>query len=194
MDRFQAKTFKLNQLIGLSETSIVEHLKLYNGYVSNSNLVIKKIFEYNKDLENNSYILGELYRRFSFEYNGMRNHEYYFHALENGPSEINKEGDLYKMINKEWTSFENFLIQFKKLAMTRGIGWAILNYDKINNNLYISWVDEQHLGQLGGVYPILCLDMWEHSYVYDYLPSGKKQYIEDFFLNLNWNNIEKNLI
>jgi superoxide dismutase len=35
--------------------------------------------------------------------------------------------------------------------------------------------------------------MWEHSFVADYQPSGKKQYVEDFFENLNWNVIEKNL-
>jgi Fe-Mn family superoxide dismutase len=54
-------------------------------------------------------------------------------------------------------------------------------------------VDEQHLGQLQGCKPILALDMWEHSFVADYQPSGKKQYVEDFFENLNWSVIEKNL-
>jgi superoxide dismutase len=36
------------------------------------------------------------------------------------------------------------------------------------------------------------MDMWEHSYVADYQPSGKKNYIEDFFANLNWEVIEGN--
>ena len=36
--------------------------------------------------------------------------------------------------------------------------------------------------------------MWEHSYVTDYQPSGKKQYVEDFFANLNWQNVEKNFL
>jgi superoxide dismutase len=34
--------------------------------------------------------------------------------------------------------------------------------------------------------------MWEHSFVADYQPSGKGQYIEDFFANINWTTIEKN--
>jgi superoxide dismutase len=38
---------------------------------------------------------------------------------------------------------------------------------------------------------ILALDMWEHSYVADYQPSGKKQYVEDFFANLNWVVVEE---
>jgi Fe-Mn family superoxide dismutase len=76
--------------------------------------------------------------------------------------------------------------------MTRGIGWAVLWYDKKEDRLLNTWVDEQHLGQLQGCTPILALDMWEHSFVADYQPSGKKQYIEDFFANLNWEKIEEN--
>jgi len=76
--------------------------------------------------------------------------------------------------------------------MTRGIGWAMLYYDKSVDRLLTAWVDEQHLGQLNGLSPLLCLDMWEHAFVADYLPSGKKQYAEDFFKNLNWGVIENN--
>ena len=39
---------------------------------------------------------------------------------------------------------------------------------------------------------ILGLDMWEHSFVADYQPSGKKNYVEDFFANLNWEVVEEN--
>jgi superoxide dismutase len=34
--------------------------------------------------------------------------------------------------------------------------------------------------------------MWEHAFVFDFQPSGKKQYIESFFENLNWEVIEEN--
>jgi Fe-Mn family superoxide dismutase len=78
--------------------------------------------------------------------------------------------------------------------MTRGIGWAILYWDKESGQLIATWVDEQHLGQLQGCTPIIALDMWEHSYVADYQPSGKKQYVEDFFSNLNWSKVEKNFL
>ena len=76
--------------------------------------------------------------------------------------------------------------------MTRGIGWAVLWYDKKDDKLLASWVDEQHLAGFSGCVPILALDMWEHSYVADYQPSGKKKYVEDYFTNLNWKNIERN--
>jgi Fe-Mn family superoxide dismutase len=78
------------------------------------------------------------------------------------------------------------------MALTRGIGWAMLYYDPTTKRLIDSWVDEQHLGQLNGCKTILALDMWEHSFVADYKPSGKKNYVEDFFANLNWEIIEGN--
>ena len=85
-----------------------------------------------------------------------------------------------------------WLSMFKLMAMTRGIGWAVIYWDPKMQQLTLGWVDEQHLGHLLGLTPILMLDMWEHSYVADYMPSGKKQYIEDFFANLNWEVIEEN--
>lgn len=192
METFTLKTFQIDELKGISGKNIEEHLKLYKGYVNNSNLILNKIGEYEKDPVENVYILGELHRRFSFEFDGMRNHEYYFAHLSGGNKDINSNGEIYKAIEKEWGSFNNWITQYKSIAMTRGVGWAILYYDKQTNHLLNQWVDEHHLGQLTGLSPILCLDMWEHAYVYDYPTSEKKKYVEAFFANLNWEVVEEN--
>jgi Fe-Mn family superoxide dismutase len=193
MQTFTPKTFNLPaELKGISKKNIEEHLKLYTGYVNNANLIFDKLSELKSDPEKNAYLLAELQRRFGFEFDGMRNHEYYFESLSDGPKEMNKDGSLYKKIEKDWGNFENFLAHFKFVATTRGIGWTILYFDKISDKLIITWVDEHHLGQLTGLTPILCLDMWEHAYYLDYIPSEKKKYIEAFFENLNWEKVEKN--
>lgn len=189
---FTAKNFNIGELKGISSKSIEEHIKLYEGYVKNANLIIEKMSTL--DSEKDPYITGELFRRFSFEYNGMRNHEIYFSSLEGGPIAFNPESELGKSLVKLFGSYETFVKEFSALALTRGIGWAVLWYDRKENKFLASWVDEQHLGQLNGCDMILALDMWEHSYVADYYSSGKKQYIADFFENLNWNVIEKNFI
>ncbi len=193
METFTSKTFNIGELVGISSKNIEEHLKLYQGYVNNTNLIFNKLAELKNDPEKNAFLLGELHRRLGFEFDGMRNHEYFFASLSDGKKEINKEGELYKKITSVWGSFENFLGHFKFVATTRGIGWTILYYDKMSSKLIISWVDEHHLGQLTGLSPVLCLDMWEHAYVYDYPTSEKKKYIEVFFENLNWQNVEENL-
>ena len=76
--------------------------------------------------------------------------------------------------------------------MTRGIGWAMLYYDKKDKRLLLTWVDEQHMGQLQDCTLVLGLDMWEHAFIYDYPTSEKKKYVEAFFENLNWTVIEEN--
>jgi Fe-Mn family superoxide dismutase len=160
--------------------------------VTNTNLIFNKLSELKSDPEKNAYVLAELGRRFAFEFDGMRNHEYYFAHLSGGRKDMNSMGELYKKIEKEWGSIDNFLTHFKFVATTRGSGWTVLYFDRMSDKLIISWVDEHHLGQLTGLLPLLCLDMWEHSYYLDYIPSEKKQYIEAFFLNLNWESVEEN--
>ena len=84
MKQFEAKQFNIGELKGISAKTIEEHLKLYAGYVKHSNLILEKIEEMMSNSEKNAYALGEVQRRFGFEYNGMRNHEIYFSSLENG--------------------------------------------------------------------------------------------------------------
>ncbi|MEK7116915.1 MAG: Fe-Mn family superoxide dismutase [Patescibacteria group bacterium] len=175
MQKFEEKKFEIPKLKGISEKNIEEHLKLYSGYVKNINLI----------LEQENPKLG-------FEFNGMRNHEYYFASLEGGPKNLEEGSELKKEIEKEFGDFDKWLEKFKTIAITRGVGWAMLYFDPQTKQLLNTWVDEQHIGQLNSCKIILALDMWEHAFVSDYQPSGKKNYIEDFFANLNWQTIENN--
>jgi Fe-Mn family superoxide dismutase len=192
MTSFTEKKFLIPSLTGISAKTVEEHLKLYAGYVKHANLIIEKVAELKKDSEKNAYALAEVNRRFGFEYNGIRNHEVYFASLESGAKELPVSSSLREAIVSTWGSFDAWLAEFKAVAMTRGIGWAMLYYDRKDNQLLHAWIDEQHLGQLQDCTVVLALDMWEHSFVADYQPSGKKKYVEDFFTNLNWEVIEKN--
>lgn len=184
---YETKTFDIPELEGISALTIEEHLKLYAGYVKNLNHILSEI-----DNVNDEYAKSEMRRRGGFEFGGMRNHEYYFGQLEGGAKAL-PEGKLKEMIEEEWGSLENFIEHFKGIAMTRGVGWAMMYIDRSTEQLVTTWVDEQHLGQLADLDIVLGLDMWEHSYMLDYPPSEKKQYIESFFKNLNWETIAKRI-
>ena len=184
------KQFNIGELKGISAKTVEEHLKLYAGYVKHTNLILEKIAELSKDTETNLYTIGELKRRLGFEFGGMRNHEYYFTQFEGGAKAINPESILYKKIVETWGSYEQWLSEYKTLAMTRGIGWAFLYLDVTSGNLINTWVGEQHEGHLTGLKPILALDMWEHSYMSDVPPSEKKKYVEAFFENVNFEVVE----
>src|SRR3954470_9389361 len=106
---YQEQKFNIPELKDISKRTVEEHLKLYAGYVKFSNQILEKMKEYMADSEKNSYVLGELQRRFSFEFNGMRNHEYYFKSLEGGAKPLPAHSELRKQIEKQAPSFEAWL-------------------------------------------------------------------------------------
>ena len=147
MHKFEEQKFNIGPLKGISAKNIEEHLKLYAGYVKNINLIFEKLGELMTEPEKNAYVIGELHRRIGFEFNGMRNHEYYFKSLEDGPKALPKDSELRLAIEKVAPSFTAAMMGFKTLAMTRGVGWAMLYWDKQSKQLIPAWIDEQQLGQ-----------------------------------------------
>ena len=190
---YTAKTFEFRTLKGISEKTLSEHVGLYNGYVKHYNLVTDLMSKYVNETDA-QYLITELNRRRSFEYNGIKNHEYYFADLAGEQVMLDLNSELGKGIVTVWGSFDAWRAEFEKIAMTRGIGWAILSYDSETGILQNGWVDEQHLGQLNSTQYIIGIDMWEHSYVADYQPSGKKQYIADFLDQISWGNAIKRFL
>jgi superoxide dismutase, Fe-Mn family len=191
--KYEALTFSIPELTGISKESIDLHLGLYQGYVKHVNLISEKIAAYSHDLEANTYAIAEMQRRLGFEFGGMRNHEYYFSQFEDGAKEL-AESTLKEKIVGKWDSVEAWQTRFTQIAMTRGVGWAMLYHDPHTDTLVQTWVDEQHIGQLADLDIILALDMWEHSYMRDYLPADKKKYVDAFFANLNWEVVAGRLV
>lgn len=190
---YEALNFEIPELEGISTETITEHLGLYQGYVKHVNLINDKITAFEFDLENNVYPIAEMQRRLGFEFCGMRNHEYYFSQLEGGKKEL-PDGTLKEKITIEHGNLLAWQDRFTRLALTRGVGWAMLYHDPYTDQLVQAWVDEQHLGQLADLDIVLALDMWEHSYMLDYPPSKKKDYVAAFFENLNWEVVAGRLI
>ncbi|MEX0934150.1 MAG: Fe-Mn family superoxide dismutase [Candidatus Paceibacterota bacterium] len=191
MHIYKEQSFDIPELKGLSHKQLEEHLKLYAGYVKHVNLIREKIHELEaSDPEKNAYLISELRRRFSFEFDGMRMHEYYFEELEGGKEEAPESSKLVEALTKKYGGYAEWLEHFKKVATTRGVGWAVLYYDPKANQIHSVWVEDHELGVLAGLPILLALDMWEHAFMVDYTPSEKKDYIEAFFNNLNWSVIE----
>jgi superoxide dismutase, Fe-Mn family len=188
---YEARTFNLPALKGISEKQVTVHLALYEGYVKHTNLIMEKIKSLkDADAEGNSYLINELRRRLGFEFDGMRMHEYYFEQLEEGSRSRDLGSVLAKAAEKKYGSYENLIAHIKEVAGTRGIGWVIVYADPRVNTLHTAFVNDHELGQLAGLPIILALDLWEHAYMVDYVPAEKKSYVEAFLDNLNWNVLE----
>lgn len=189
MHTYEARKFNLPKLDSISEKSVEEHLALYQGYVKNFNTISAKLVEYAKDTEGNAHALSELIRRKSFEFDGMRLHEYYFEQFEGGPKALETNSSLTKEFEKEYKSY--FSEYFKAIGSMRGPGWAILYWDPVAKEFQAGFAGEQHQGHFVTLPIILALDVWEHAFLLDYGALGKGKYIDAFFKNLNWGVVEK---
>ena len=174
---------------GFSETLLKNHFTLYQGYVNNTNKLQELLSGKAKDAANPEY--AELKRRFGFEFNGMRLHEYYFENL-GGKAPLDKSGDLSKKLADAFGSYDAWEQDFKATGAMRGIGWVILYQDNVTGWLFNQWINEHEVGHLAGCRPILVMDVFEHAFITDY---GLKRanYIEAFFKNINWSVVESRL-
>jgi Fe-Mn family superoxide dismutase len=180
-----------SQLLGMegfSDTLLKNHFTLYQGYVTNTNKLIDILNQMLKEGKIGMPEFAELKRRFGWEFNGMRLHEYYFENL-GGKGGLEKAGKLFKKISEEFGSFETWEKEFRAIGMMRGIGWVILYQDPLTGRLINFWINEHDVGHPAGCTPILILDVFEHAFMIDY---GLKRadYIETFFKNIQWKVVE----
>ncbi|MEJ0053804.1 MAG: Fe-Mn family superoxide dismutase [bacterium] len=188
---YTAKQFDLPALKGISEKQVKVHLALYEGYVKHANLITDMIAAYQKtDDEGGKYAVAEMRRRFAFEFDGMRMHEYYFSQFEEKPCAPDEGSALSKLALEQYGE-AGIAGTMKAVAATRGIGWVVVYFDPAAKKLHTTFVGDHELGQLSGLPVIVALDLWEHAYMVDYVPAEKKSYIDAFFENLNWAVIEK---
>ena len=176
---------------GFSETLLKNHFTLYQGYVTNTNKLIETIAQMTKDGKTGAPEFAELKRRFGWEFDGMRLHEYYFENL-GGKGGIDKAGKLCKKLSDRFGSYEGWEKEFRATGSMRGIGWVVLYQDTVSGDLFNCWINEHDGGHLAGCNPILILDVFEHAFMIDY---GLKRadYIGAFFKNINWKAAEARL-
>jgi Fe-Mn family superoxide dismutase len=182
---YQAKDYSnLIGMEGFSETLLKNHFTLYQGYVNNTNKLWELLTAMLKEGKAGTPEYAELKRRFGFEFNGMRLHEYYFENL-GGKAPLGEKGTLAKRLASAYGSYDAWEKDFKATGAMRGIGWVILYQDDVTGWLFNQWINEHEVGHLAGCRPILVMDVFEHAFITDY---GLKRadYIEAFFKKINW--------
>ena len=189
--KYQAMNFEgLLGTEGFSNQLLNNHFTLYNGYVTNTNKLMEEFAELEKQGKTGTPEFAEMKRRFGWEFDGMRLHEFYFGNMIKGGAAPDKASALAAKIIEDFGSFENWEKMFKATGTMRGIGWVILYYDQTGKQLLNTWINEHDAGHLAGATPILIMDVFEHAFMTDY---GLKRadYIEAFFKAIDWNVIQK---
>ena len=178
---------------GFSDTILNNHFTLYQGYVTNVNKLSDSLKALSESDKANTPEYAEMKRRFGWEWNGFRLHEYYFGNMIKGGSERPTDSPLAKTLTEQFSSMDAWEKDFRATAAMRGIGWTILYYDPIEKKLFNQWINEHDLGHLAGAKILLAIDVFEHAYMIDY---GLKRtdYIEAFMASVDWRIVEERFV
>jgi len=189
------KAQNYDQLIGtpgFSEKLLTTHFTLYQGYVTNTNKLADQLRTLLDSDMVSSPEYSELTRRFGWEFNGMRLHEYYFENMKNGGNELASGAPLHTVLTKQYGTFENWQKDFVATGSMRGIGWAILYYDPKDDRYFNCWVNEHDMGHLAGCKPLLIMDIFEHAFIIDY-GTKRADYISAFLRAVDWKKVEERM-
>ena len=174
---------------GFSDKLLTDHFKLYEAYVKNVNQLNDFFASIKNAGEYKSSGLAESRRRFGWEFNGMRLHEYYFENMKKEAAAIDRQGELWEKISDDFGSYEKWREEFTSLGAMRGIGWVLLMYDYPSDRLFNVWVNEHDTGILAGAASLLVMDVFEHAFLTDYgLDRGA--YIAAFMKAIDWAEVE----
>jgi Fe-Mn family superoxide dismutase len=179
----------LTGLPGMSDALLSNHFALYEGYVNNTRKLAETLAAMASDDRSSTPEYAELKRRFGWEFNGMRLHEYYFSNVTKETETLDATGELAIKMAEEFGGFEFWEKDFRATGASRGIGWAVLVYDfSSSGHLKNVWIDEHNAGHLIGTMPLLVMDVFEHAFMLDY---GMKRadYIDMFFRVIRWSKV-----
>ena len=139
--------------------------------------IVKSISRYNKTIRNNA--------------GGAFNHAMFWKMLSPKKQEVG--GDVIEKIKKEYGGINEFKKEFEETAKERfGSGWVWLVLTKNNKLKIMSTANQDNplMNDIGGGYPLLGLDLWEHAYYLKY-QSKRDEYIKNFWDVVNWEFVNK---
>lgn len=173
---------------GFSDEQLNIHFGLYEGYVKNVNKAADRLNELQSKQEFTPEY-AEIKRRFGWEFGGMRLHELYFDNMNKEKKEFDIDSKFAAKLKETFGTLENGHKDFVATGAMRGIGWAVMAYDKIGDRIFHTWVNEHDLGHLVGCEPLLIMDVFEHAYAVDY-KMKRGEYIEAFLNAVDWDVVK----
>ena len=178
-------------LDGISKKTMEEHYKLYQGYVNKYNEIATKLEALTADdykAANPTYSLVRALKvEFARAVGGVKNHDLYFSHLGGKGGE--PSAALKAQIEKDFGAYDKWLADFKATGVAAR-GWAFLAWDREYGRLFNMIGDEQFSFPVWNAVPVLAMDVFEHAFFIDF-GSAKAGYIEKFFANLDWSDVDK---
>jgi Fe-Mn family superoxide dismutase len=175
-----------------AKTMEIHHLKHHQAYIDNLNRALENYPDLQKKsleelmVEINN-VPAAIRQKVINHGGGHLNHSLFWEIMapKGGGS---PSGELAKIIELTFGSFQNFKDEFTQQALNRfGSGWAwlVVGSDK---KLKIYSTPNQDSPLIQGDIPILGLDVWEHAYYLKY-QNRRQDYIFAWWNVVNWQKV-----
>ena len=184
------------ELDGISKQTMEDHYKLYEGYVKKTNECRKRLKDFDYSEIEGNQVFSDL-RAVSVDYTfallGFKNHELYFGHLGGDGGE--PQGRFAELIEGEYPGGAGVWQEAVRKAASAARGWVMVGYDLNDGSLFNYIMDTQNLWAVYNMVPVLAIDVYEHAYARDFgaTPPGRKDYVEAFFNNLDWDHVNRQL-
>ena len=177
----------------LSPANVNNHLELYKGYIENFNQISAKLDSVDKsNVNSNDSEFRNLKNDETYNMNAAYLHELFFANIGDNNSRINMDTLSYMRLSRDFGTFDDWQKDFMACAMSSRCGWAV-TYLNMYTQSYMNCVIDLHSKDVpAGMFPVIVMDMWQHSYYKDYLKDAKT-YLIAMMKQLRWPVIEKRI-
>jgi Fe-Mn family superoxide dismutase len=186
---YEVRKFDLSKVQGISREALDDHLHLYQGYVENTNNLLKEALSARAHAGKQPDPEGWVHR-LGFEFNGMVLHELFFDQLRGPGGDLPADGLLAEAADVSFGSVQGWRDHVIAVARTRGPGWVLSARDWTSNRLLTFWIEQHEVGIPAALEPVFVLDLWEHAYMRDFGVRGREQWVETVLGNIDWKVID----
>ena len=121
---------------------------------------------------------------------GVYNHYLYFDCMSSGGSAPTEA--LSQAICRAFGSLEEWRVRMKEAALGQfgsGYAWLVADKDCV---LSVSKTPNQDCPLSQGLWPLLCVDVWEHAYYLDY-QNRRADHVNALWDIIDWDVVEKRM-
>jgi len=188
----QEKQFTINTDL-LSEKNINNHKELYAGYIKAFNQTSAKLDSVDRSsADKNHSEFRSVKLDETFNMNGAYLHELYFANIADNNSQINMDTLSFMRLNRDFGTFDDWQKDFIACGKSARNGWVITYFNMFTQSYMNCFIDLHDKNVPVGMYPVIVVDMWDHSFYKDYLKDSKT-YLIAMMKQLNWNVIEERI-
>jgi len=173
-----------------AETMTIHREKHHDAYVKGANAALRRLSEI-REGQGDPSMVKHWSRELAFHLSGHVNHCLFWACMAPPGAGIGAAGPaagspLASALNRDFGGFERFIGQFKAAAQqVEGGGWAWLVLHRDTDMLMVMQAEKQQSMAVGGLIPLLGLDVWEHAYYLRY-KWDRRAYVDAFMNVINW--------